>query len=134
MWVVTGNHWELAMVTTMKRLLLPVLLFALSVALPMSNAEAYCNEPSMFETEPSAPSSYSKPSAPYCLSGYSYTRKHTCDQWEIDSYIDEVNDYIRKLNDYTAEAQAFASSAIAFANEAADYAECEADEVKSEFE
>ena len=117
----------------MKRLLLPVLLLSLSVTLPMSNAEAYCSEPSMYETTPSAPSSYSKPSAPYCLSGYSYTRKHTCNQWEIDSYIDEVNDYIRKLNDYADEARSFANSAIAFANEAADYAKCEADDVKSEF-
>lgn len=117
----------------MKRPLLPVLLLTLWVVLPLSNAEAYCSEPSMYETTPSAPSSYSKPSAPYCLSGYSYTRKHTCNQWEIDSYIDEVNDYIRKLNDYADEARSFANSAIAFANEAADYAKCEADDVKSEF-
>ena len=118
----------------MKQLLLPFLLLSLSVVLPMSSAEAYCIEPSVYATAPLAPYSYSKPSAPYCLSGYSYTRKHTCNQWEIDSYIDEVNDYIRKLNDYADEARSFANSAIAFANEAADYAKCEADDVKSEFE
>lgn len=99
-----------------------------------SNAAAYCSEPSTSSSPPSGPGSYSKPSAPYCMANYSYTREHTCDSWEIDSYIDEVNEYIRKLNDFSNEAQDYANEAINFANEAAEYARCEANDVKSEMQ
>ena len=95
---------------------------------------AYCSEPSFSESEPDAPSSYQKPSVPYCLSEYSYSGKHTCDEWEIDSYFDEVNRYIRKLRDYVQEAKEFANEAIQFANEAVEYANCEAKDVKSQHE
>ena len=107
-----------------------------AVALMMYACEvsAFCSEPSMYSSPPSAPGFYSKPDAPFCLSGYSYSGTHTCDSWEIDSYINEINDYIRQLNHYADEANSFARSAINFANEAADYARCEANDVKSEIE
>ena len=89
----------------------------------MNNAYSFCSEPML----PIMPSSFSKPSAPYCLSGYSYTHKHTCSEWEINSYIDDVNRYIKKMND-------FASEAVHFANEAKDYARCQIKEAKSELE
>lgn len=95
---------------------------------------AYCSEPSMYESPPDIPGSYQRPSLPYCLESYSYSRKHTCDQWEIDAYIDETNDYIRKLNTFVDEAQAFANAAAIFTDEAAAYASCEAKDVKSEIE
>ena len=85
------------------------------------SANAYCSEPSV----PNIPPSYGKPSPPFCMSEYQFTRKHTCDSWEIDSYFNEVNDYIRKLNNYVQEA-------TSFANEASEYAKCEANDVKSQ--
>jgi hypothetical protein len=86
-----------------------------------TNANAYCSEPSA----PDVPGTYSKPSPPFCMSGYNITREHTCDSWQINSYIGEVNDYIRKLND-------FAQEAANYANEASEYARCEANDIKSQ--
>ena len=73
------------------------------------NAHSYC-------FEPSAPSSFSKPtkpSAPYCVNEYS--RTHTCDDWEINSYNNDieqynydVENYISKLNNYVQDAQEYA--------------------------
>jgi hypothetical protein len=88
----------------------------------------------MYAQPPDAPSTFSKPSAPYCLSGYRYSGKHTCDNWEIQSYIDEINEYIRKLNEYAEEARDFAQNAINFADEANEYAGCEANEAKEELQ
>ncbi len=85
-------------------------------------AFAFCSAPSMYEDAPEPPGQYTKPDVPYCLSGYSYTRTHTCDQWELDSYIDEINEYISKLQDYTREAESFANAAAGFADEAFEYA------------
>ena len=98
------------------------------------SVSAFCNTPSMYSDAPSPPSSYLRPSVPFCLSSYSYTRTHNCSSWEIDSYIDEVNEYIRKLNAFVDDVQSFANDAVDFANQAAVYAKCEADSVKSEIE
>ena len=108
-----------------------MVLMATATSLP---AAAFCSQPSFYGSEPSPPGTYSKPDVPYCLSEYSWSGKHTCDEWEIDSYISEVNDYIRELNRYANEANEFAEEAIEFANESAAYAECEAQEVKSQHE
>ena len=112
------------------------LIFSLNVLAQLipGMAFAFCSEPSMYEDAPEPPGSYTKPDAPYCLSGYSYTRTHTCDQWEIDRYFADINDYISKLNNYAREAEAFANAAAGFADEAFEYARCEADDVKSEIE
>ena len=87
-----------------------------------ANVLAYCSNP----TPPDPPSTYlrpTKPSVPYCVNTYSNT--HTCDQWEIDSYNNDlerykndVEDYIRKLKGYVREANSFASETV-------DYANCE---------
>lgn len=103
------------------------------LVLPTS-ALAFCYEPSFYVSAPDAPGSFAKPSVPYCLDGYSYTGRHTCSGWEIDSYFDEVNDYIDKLNDYVREANELARSAARFAEEAYEYARCEAEEVKRQHE
>ena len=83
---------------------------------------------------PDAPASYTKPDAPYCMSGYSYSRKHTCDEWEIRSYLAEIDDYVSKLKEYATEAAGFADKAATFANDAVGYANCEKDDVMSEIE
>lgn len=113
----------------MKKPVLAASFTLLLAGLPLSGAWAYCSEPSMWGSKPSAP--YGKPTAPYCLSGYSYSGKHSCDQYEIDRYISEINSYIRELNNYAEEARSFAESAISFANSAIDYADCEAEDAKS---
>lgn len=119
------------------------------------SALAYCSEPSFYSSEPtfsgsepSAPSSYQKPDVPYCLSSYSYSGSHTCEDYELDQYFDEVNEYIDDLNDFYEEAVEFAEEAKAYAEQSAafangvrthaddvlDYAKCEADEVKQQHE
>lgn len=108
-----------------------ILLLAFS---PITPAWSFCSSPSFYGDEPTPPSSFQKPDAPYCLSGYRYTRSHSCDQWELDQYIDEVNDYINDLNNFVDSATEFANAAIEFQNEAARYAQCEAEEAKSEIE
>ena len=97
-------------------------------------ARAFCSEPDFYTSVPDAPSTIGRPDAPYCLSGYQYNRKHTCEDYEIDSYINETNDYIRELKEFVSESVQFADEARRFASEAGDYAECEAREAKSEIE
>jgi hypothetical protein len=115
----------------------------LSGSVPSSMA--FCYEPSYAPDPPTIlpgpPESYQKPSPPYCLAGFRYSRTHTCDQWEIDRYVNDINDYIKKLNTYAEEANEFAAKAAEFAKDANsfaqsayDYAKCEAADVKSEIE
>lgn len=105
-----------------------VALGLLAAVLPGA-AMAYCAEPSIYRTPPSPPS-YGRPSAPYCLSGFAFSGKHTCDEYEIDSYVSDVNRYIDELNDFVAEAAEFASSARLFAEEALTFARCEAEDIQ----
>lgn len=97
-------------------------------------AMSYCFEPSFSESPPGAPGSYDKPDVPYCLSGYAYSGKHTCDTWELEAYKDEVSDYIDSLNDYLSQAASFAQLANSYAVEVRAYAECEAEEVSRQHE
>lgn len=90
------------------------------IFLPLE-AFAWCSEPSA----PSAPSSFDEPDVPYCLTDYKYSGKHTCDSWEVDSYINDYDDYIRKLNTYVSEA-------FSFADDAQSFAKCKAEEAKDE--
>ncbi|MBL4541001.1 MAG: hypothetical protein JKP98_10455 [Rhodobacteraceae bacterium] len=96
-----------------------------------SSALAYCTEPLTFSHAPAPPSTYQKPTVPFCLSGYSFTGRHTCDSWEIDRFIAAVNNYIGNLNKYVNDAIDFANDAAEFAEEAARYARCEAEEARS---
>lgn len=97
-------------------------------------AFSYCSEPSFYGSAPDAPSTYSKPSVPYCMSGYSYSGDHDCEDYEIDAYFDEVNYYIDKLNDYVDEAREFHSNMTRFVNDAIEYAQCEARDVRTQHE
>ncbi len=98
----------------------------------VGGAGAFCSEPYGKLTLPDAPGSYGRPNVPYCLSGYKWSGKHECDDWELDSYKREVSNYIDQLNTYVNEANEVARKAQRFAQEAYDYATCEADEVASQ--
>ena len=67
--------------------------------------------------EPKAPSLFmiSKPRKPYCA-----TIGDGCDQWEIDSYKNNVKRYFDQLRDYLTEVESFRKKAH-------EYAECMAD-------
>lgn len=107
---------------------------ALALMASAGQAYAYCSEPSFYEMQPTAPRTYTKPSVPFCLSSYSFSRTHTCSQWELDAYKREVADYIEDLNDYLSDAIAFADAATLYVREAESYARCEADEVSTQHE
>ena len=104
-----------------------IIFLAVATSLAGFQAQAYCSEPSFSERTPSAP--YSKPDKPYCLSSFDVTGEHSCSDWEIRSYLEEIERYIRDLNTYHSEAVNFANEAIRYSNEALEYAKCEADEV-----
>ncbi|WBU53597.1 hypothetical protein [Paracoccus sp. SCSIO 75233] len=113
-----------------------------------SEPSVYASEPSFSGYEPSAPSSFQKPDVPYCLSSYSYSGTHDCDEYELNAYFDEVEEYVEDLEDYYEEALIFAQEAIDYANEALafsndiqqfadevlDYANCEAEDVTTQHE
>lgn len=104
------------------------------IALSIGNAHGFCSSPSFYEAMPDPPSSYERPNVPYCLSGYSYTREHTCSEWELDSYFDDVDEYIEDLQKYYSDVVDFANSAALHADYALRYAKCEAEEVSTQHE
>lgn len=105
---------------------------AASLLLSSASASWACYEPSVYLSMPTAPSSLSKPDVPYCLQGFGYSGTHSCDDWEITSYQNEVEEYVHDLQDYMNEAIEVARKATAFAQEAEEYARCEAEEVASQ--
>lgn len=104
------------------------------MAVAATEAAAFCSEPSFYNSAPNAPGSFDRPDVPYCLQEFSWSGRHTCDDWELDGYRDDVEDYVDKLNDYLREAVDFANAAARFAQEAEAYAQCEADEVLTQHE
>ncbi|NTD89529.1 YggN family protein [Agrobacterium tumefaciens] len=105
--------------------------FLTLTALP-SSALAFCSSPSGAVTLPDAPGSYHRPSAPFCLSGYKFSRTHTCSDWEISQYQNEIEEYISKLRTFANEAVEAANEAVSFAEDAKAYAKCEAEDVIGE--
>ncbi len=106
----------------------------LTLAISPQSAFGFCSEPSAYVSFPDAPRSYVEPSVPYCLNSYSYSKKHTCNQWELDNYFSEVDDYIDELNDYISEANNAAEEALSFAQSAKSYAQCKAEEISTQHE
>ncbi|MEO6015139.1 MAG: hypothetical protein ABIQ30_16340 [Devosia sp.] len=98
------------------------------------SAYAYCSQPSFYSSPPTPPGSYERPDVPYCLSAYAYTQKHTCDQWELDSYFDDVDDYVEKLKTFYNEVADYANSAKRYSDDSYDFAKCEIDEVIAQHE
>ena len=66
------------------------------------------------------------------MNDYQFSGTHTCDEWEIRNYFDEVADYVNSLNRYIEEAIDFANAAIELHNEVVAYAKCEIREVQSQ--
>ena len=58
---------------------------------------------------------------------------HTCEEWEITSYKNDVDNYIRKLQDYVDESFEAARKAARLAEEAQDYAKCEAADIARQY-
>ena len=90
-----------------------------------ASAHAFCFQPTMYETEPSPPLSFSKPSVPFCFSGYEFSGTHTCESWELQNYFDELEAYTDELREFSQRAWEFAEAAAEFAAEATEYANCE---------
>lgn len=77
---------------------------------------------------------FGRPDVPYCLSSYSYSGTHTCDNWEIESYFSEVDDYVNSLQAYLDEFNEYTRKVSRLAQEAEAYAICEAEEVSTQHE
>ena len=105
-------------------LIVTILIFSM-----VSPAYSYCSEPTLWSDKPDPPPSYHKPDIPYCLSDYSWSGEHSCDDWEIENYFDEVEDYQRKLRQYLAEVEDYQVAVEDYVSEAITYAKCENDEV-----
>lgn len=95
-------------------------------------AHAFCVEPTFNTPRPKAPGAYRRPVVPSCLKNYKDTEKHTCEEFEIAAYFDEVNTYIRQLNAYVLKSKNFAEDAASLSKDVLAYAQCEAKEVKGQ--
>ena len=83
---------------------------------------AWCSEP----MAPSTPSSWSKPtkpSVPFCVNEWNNT--HTCDDWTITSYNNDLQNYRYDVENYQRELQYYVDEAQRFVNDAYEYANCE---------
>ena len=78
-------------------------------------AGAFCSEPSVYMSTPS------KPSVPFCVNEWANT--HTCDEWEIQSYYDD-------LEFYASQAQELINALNIYVSEASEYAQCRARELE----
>jgi len=94
----------------------------------------YCSSPSDSISFPSAPGSYDRPSMPFCLRGFKFSHTHTCSEWEISRYQNDVEEYLDKLRQFANDAVDAANEAISFAEEAKSYAKCESDDVLDEIQ
>lgn len=104
----------------------------LSILAP--TAFGYCYQPSEPDDPPDLPGTYSKPSVPYCLSSYSYSGKHDCSNWELDSYFGDVEDYQRKLRSFVQDLEDYQAEVEDYIDAAAAYAVCEFEDVADQHE
>ena len=89
-------------------------------------SHAFCSEPTMGSVSVFGVSSFSSPpSPPFCLSGYRYSGKHSCDEWELSSYRSEVEAYVEGYERYQAEARNVAQR---FLDDANEYSRCRINE------
>ena len=87
----------------------------------MGYAHGYCFEPSA----PSKPwgSAPMKPIVPYCVNEWDNT--HTCDDWQINQYMQEVDSYNSEIQDWVNKLHRYASEAEEYYGEVIDYVNCE---------
>ena len=83
------------------------ILIALMMTLATKVWALLCIEPTVYLSRPA------KPSVPWCVNEWENT--HTCDEWEIQSYYDD-------LDVYRIEAQYFINSLNLYVDEAIDHA------------
>ena len=107
-------------------------LLGLSAAL-VPNAFGFCRAPSFYETPPDPPR-YGNPSVPFCLIEYSYSGRHTCDDWELESYFSEVEEYTNLLARFLRDVENYQNEVDSFVSDSVRFAKCEADEVISQHE
>lgn len=75
-----------------------------------SNAYGFCSEPSPPYPKPN------KPAVSFCVDEWNNT--HTCDDWQIAFYNNELRNYRDEVEQYVQELQSYVS-------DASDYAQCE---------
>ena len=102
--------------TSHMRNLTVTLCLTIAVIFGSKVAYAFCSPPSA----PQPPSTFGKPdkpSTPFCIN--EIMRTHTCSEWEIssyrndmDNYRSELEDYVQKLKYYAREAQSFSNDAV----------------------
>jgi hypothetical protein len=92
----------------------------------VSPAVAYCSEPDT----PSRPylDKPRPPDKPFCYNEYSNT--HTCSDWEIDSYNNEVETFNRRMRQYQSDVEDYIRSLTNYVEEVVSYAKCEARDIE----
>ena len=93
-----------------------ILTFFIALGLSTGFANAWCNEPSA-----SFLSTPSKPDVPFCINTFNNT--HTCSDWEIDSYYDDIEDYNDDVEDFVSELNDYVDEAV-------EYAQCRMNELE----
>lgn len=83
---------------------------------------------------PDPPGSFSRPNVPYCLSSYSYSASHTCEEWELDRYFSDIDAYVASLQRYLNEFNDFTREVASLSEDAERYANCEAKEATTQHE
>ena len=102
---------------------LPIIIGSLAaacIAAPASDALAFCSAPtapSMYETKPTPPRE------PFCVNRIMNT--HTCSDWEISRYNDEIESYNRDLERYKRASDLFIDQLNSYLAAARRFAECE---------
>lgn len=78
-------------------------------------AYGFCSDPSPPYRKPQ------KPSPPFCIN--EWTNTHTCEDWTIDLYYQELDAYQAEVNRYMRDLQTYVEEAV-------EYAECEIKELE----
>jgi len=96
--------------------------FAIVGLVSISKAFGYCNAP----IAPEPPGIYAKPTkpmVPFCVNEIMNT--HTCDDWQISSYNNELSSYRSDVDYYIQQLKNYISEAEYFVGETVSYAKCE---------
>ncbi|MDC1255875.1 hypothetical protein N8128_06800 [Paracoccaceae bacterium] len=77
---------------------------------------AWCMEPSA-----SFISTPTKPNVPFCINTFNNT--HTCSDWEINEYYDDIEDYNEEVEEFVSELNDYVDEAV-------EYAQCRMNELE----
>ena len=97
-------------------------LIILSFFFIYKKAFTWCSEP-YIPNPPSTLYKPTKPSTPYCINEVMKT--HTCDEWEINNYYNQIDSYNSEVRDYIFELELYLSNIKRLYNDAIKYVECE---------